>query len=43
MQIPCVLFASNGSPIYKSLTKTKITQSLKHMEHWKEWLQQMQY
>ena len=23
MHIPCVLFASNGSPMYKSLTKTK--------------------
>ena len=28
-----VLFASNGSPVYKSLTKTKSTQSLKHIKH----------
>ena len=31
--IPCVLFASNRSPMYKSLTKTKNTQSLKHMKN----------
>ena len=37
------LFASNVSHMYKSLTKTKNTQSLEHMKHWKEWLQQMQY
>ena len=29
----CLLFASNGSPMYKSLTKTKNTQSLKPMKH----------
>ena len=28
--------------MYKSLTKNP-TQSLKHMKHYKEWLQQMQY
>ena len=33
MHISCVLFASNGSPTYKSLTKTKNTQYLKHMQH----------
>ena len=33
MHISCLLFASNGSPIYKSLTKTKNTQSLKPMKH----------
>ena len=29
--------------MYKSLTKAKTTQSFKHMEDWKECLQQMQY
>ena len=33
IHMSCVLFATNGSPIYKSLTKTKNTQSLKHMKH----------
>ena len=38
MHISCVLFASNRSTMYRSLTLTKKnTQSLKH---WKEWLQQ---
>ena len=31
--ISCVLFASNRSPMYKSLTKTKNTQCLKHIKH----------
>ena len=33
MHISCVLFASNGSPMYKSLTEIQNTQSLKHMKH----------
>ena len=33
MHISRVLFASSGSPMYKSLTKTKHTQSLKHMKY----------
>ena len=32
MHISCVLFASNGSPMYKSLTKTKYTQELETHE-----------
>ena len=30
---PVFVFASNGSPMYKSLTKTKHTQSLKYMKY----------
>ena len=33
MHISCVLFASKGSPMYKSVTETKNTQCLKHMKH----------